>query len=248
VNRLLLILCAVCSANARSLTFDALHSARGFTWASHPSAGFDFYFEQRSAAERDIEKVAHTMEASRAHIDELLGGGSSIRIPVFLVDSRARMKDLTGSESNGLAGRAVLAAIYSDTIKAIGGHETCHVLARSLWGNPHGMWINEGLAVYADDQWWGLPLHSVARGLDDRHQLLRLKDLLPGGWDKKYPDVITYPELGSFVKFVYEKYGREAVKEMWQHGTSSEFSRMEEGWRAKLAKAEPKSIDYTKSR
>jgi hypothetical protein len=73
--------------------------------------------------------------------------------------------------------------------------------------------------VYSDDKWWGVPLHSMARALLDRKQLVPLKDLVKEGWSRKDSDLTTYPELGSFVKFVYEKQGMDAVKDMWQHGS-----------------------------
>jgi hypothetical protein len=242
--RFLIALCLLVCASARSLTFNALHSARGFSWMSASSEGFDFYFEAGSAAERDIEKIKTNMEKARRRIDSLLGAQSSLRIPVFLVDSRPRMKELVGFETNGVAGDTIQAAIYSDKVKAIGGHESCHVLTRDIWGPDHGDWINEGLAVYSDDQWWGKPLHALARGMMDRHQLIPLRDLV--GHLRKFDDTITYPELGSFVKFVYEAHGRDTVKALWQHGAAKNLADLEQEWLAEIAKVEPQSVDYNK--
>jgi hypothetical protein len=242
MRQVLVALCLLTCVSARSLTVHALHSANGFTWRADRSAGFDFYFEPNSTAERDIEKIKKIMDGARAHINTLLGGNPSLRISVFLVESRPRMKELVGHETNGVAGAAVQAAIYSDKVKAIGGHESCHILARALWGDAHGVWVNEGLAVYSDDQWWGLPLHSLARGMMDRHQLVALRDLARNM--RKYDDVVTYPELGSFVKFVYETRGRDAVKALWQNGAPKDLDQLEKAWLAEVAKAEPKSVDY----
>jgi len=141
--------------------------------------------------------------------------------------------------------------VYGDTIKAIGGHETCHALSHTLWGKPHGLWLDEGLAVYSDDQWRGLPLYSVAKVLLDKGKLLPVDDLLDNNWIKKYPDMVTYPELGSFVKFLYEKYGLDAVKNIWQNGAKNadsafgkNISTLEAEWRGELAKVDASSIQY----
>jgi hypothetical protein len=71
-----------------------------------------------------------------------------------------------------------------------------------------------------------------------------LRELVREDWNRKNPDVVTYPELGSFVKFVYEKHGREVVREMWRHGVPGNLNELEEEWLAELAKAEPKSVNY----
>ena len=231
---------------AKSLSAKALRSARGFSWISDRSENFDYFFEAGTPAARDIEKIKERMEASRARVEKLLGTVPGPRIPAFIVDSRARMKELAGFETNGLATGSVSLMVYNDTINAVGAHEMCHVRAYMLWGKSHGTWVNEGLAVYSDDQWWGVPLHPVARGLLDRGKLIPLKDLVAEGWHKKYPDLDTYPELGSFVKFVYEKYGLPAVRTLWQHGASGAgaafgkpLSEVEAEWRLELARIEP---------
>lgn len=240
----LLLLCLVLTVDGRSLTFKALHSAPGFSWASDQSPGFDYYFEQGGLAARDLDKIKSVMEQSRAHIDTLLDKKATLKIAVFVVDSGRRMRDLTGTEANGLAGASTLAAVYNDQVKAIGPHEICHILARDAWGRPHDSWINEGLAVYSDDQWWGLPLHSVSRGLLDRGQLIPLSEFVHGRWNRKYPDVITYPELGSFVKFVYETRGRAALEEIWHHGAPGNLVDLEQQWRSELRKVQPMSVQY----
>lgn len=33
--------------------------------------------------------------------------------------------------------------------------------------------------------------------------------------------MVTYPEAGSFMKFLYERYGRDAVKALWTQGAES---------------------------
>jgi hypothetical protein len=236
------------SAGARDFSFKAFHEAKGFHWLSDRSPGFDYYFEPNTPAARDIEKIKGIMENTRKDIETLLGVSVGQRVGVFIVDSRARMKDLAGAESNGFAANGIQAVVYNDTISAIGAHETCHLLAAAAWGRPSAQWITEGLAVYSDDEWWGLPLHSVARGLMDHKDLVPMKDLTRKGRINKYPDWQTYPELGSFVKFIYETQGRDAIVEMWRHGAPRDLRDMEIQWLGEVAKAEPKYPDYYRTK
>ena len=243
-----LALLLLSSAAARDFSFDSFHSAKGFHWLSDRSAGFDYYFEPDTPAERDIEKIKQTMEDTRKKIETLLGQTVSLRIAVFIVDSSARMKELAGAESNGFAAKEIQVVVYNDTISAIGAHETCHILAAAAWGRPSAQWITEGLAVYADDRWWGLPLHSVAKGLLDHKDLIPMKDLARKGRINKYPDWESYPELGSFVKFIYETQGRDVVLEMWRHGAPRDLRDMEIQWLGEVAKAEPRFPDYYRTK
>lgn len=264
-RRVAILICfiavSVAGPVAATPTTKSLKNKKGFTWISKSSANFNYYFEAATPAERDYEKIAGQMEKSRANVERLLGGSLGDKTDAFIVDSRARMKQLVGEEGNGFAFGSVNSAtsktefvtvmVYSDTIKAIGAHETCHALARLLWGKPHGLWLNEGLAVYSDDQWYGFPLHAVAKALLDKGKLLPVADLLTDNWIKKYPDMVTYPELGSFVKFLYEKYGLDAVKNLWQRGAKNadsafgkSITALETDWRAELAKVDATSIQY----
>ncbi len=239
----------VCST--RVLSAQSLRTAQGFAWVSRQSAHFDYFFEAGTLAERDIEAIGRSMEKSRAGLEQLLGAALENRNQVFVVDSRARIKALAGRETNGFAFGTASAMVYSTTINALGAHETCHNVARSLWGKPHGQWIDEGLAVYSDDGWHGHPLHELAKWLLDRNKLVPLDDLIRDERFRAYSDMVTYPELGSFVKYVYEKYGRGAVKTLWQRGAGEAdracgrtLNQLEEEWRSELGKRDASAIRY----
>jgi hypothetical protein len=245
----LLLVAAVCAA--RVLSAESLRTAKGFAWMSKRSAHFDYFFEAGTLAERDIETIERSMEKSRAGLEQLLGARFEIRNRVFLVASRARMKELVGRETNGLALGTASAMVYGETIKALGAHETCHNFARSLWGKPNEQWIDEGLAVYSDDGWQGHRLHELAKWLLDRNKLIPVNDLISDRRFREYSDLITYPELGSFVKFVYEKYGRDVVKTLWQRGAGGAdqacgrtLNQIEGEWRSELTRVDASSVQY----
>jgi hypothetical protein len=173
------------------------------------------------------------------------------RVQVFIVDSRERMRDLCGREWNGWANGKIMAIVYGDTTKALGSHEDCHLVSSSLWGRPRDNWLSEGLAVYSDDRWYGYGLHELCKHLSDRGKLITIQSVTAPGWNNKYPDMVTYPELGSFVKYLYEQHGMKAVKAIWKGGAkqiprvfSCSLDELDRGWRARIAQSDAGSIRY----
>ena len=185
---------------------------------------------------------ARRREQARTRVLALLGERDySARVTVFIVPSRARMKALIDKEVNGQAipNRNVVLYVINDSIDASGAHELCHVIAKASWGDADD-WINEGLAVYADDRWQQRPLHAVASYLLEQRQLVPLADLLRRF--NQYPDLVTYPEAGSFVKFLYETYGLGTVKQIWSGGaaaiphiTGKSIDALERDWHDRIA-------------
>jgi hypothetical protein len=189
-----------------------MEKAWGFVWKSEKSANFVFYFEPQTPAESDIEKIKASME--RSGVEALLGATSRLKIDVFLVDSLKRMKDLVGAERHAWASGATIGATYGgDGIRRIDAHEILHCLALELWGESSGLWANEGLAVYSEDRWRSIPLHLVAKWLLDKGYLLPMSTLTES--DAWKTNMITYPQCGSFVKFIYERYGVVIMKDIY---------------------------------
>jgi hypothetical protein len=261
VRRLLsLLLCAhafmMSGQIPKELRLESLRSREGFQWRSEHSSHFDYFYEPSSPAERDIDKIKAGMERDYAHLLALLGADQSdFRMQSFIVDSRLRMRQLCYRESNGWAIGTVFAAVYGDSIDALGPHEKCHLLAQHLWGPTHDVWLNEGLAVYSDDNWQGHPLHAICKQLHAQGKLIPLSSLIKNNWHHKhYPDMVTYPEAGSFVKFLYERYGVSSIKTMWQKGHirvpetfGKSLPQLEQEWNSTIDASDAESFVYTVS-
>ncbi|HEX5108086.1 MAG TPA: hypothetical protein VFV95_06550 [Vicinamibacterales bacterium] len=239
-------------AEAQRLSMKKLRFAKHFDWVTKESPNFEFFYEAGTPAARDIDRIVKSMEDSRGRVERLLGKTSKIKLQNFFVESRQRMKDLIGFETNAYAYGTISTMIYNDEVESIGAHQTCHVLAESLWGDSREEWIEEGLAVYANDQWRGLPLHSVAKWLLDRDRLVPVAGLVKNGWQQKHSNEVTYPQLGSFVKFVYEKYGMDPVKQLWKRGARDSqaalgkpLTDVEREWKAELGKVDASRLDYS---
>lgn len=241
--RTILSICLLSAfAHAADLSVDTLKNAPGFTWTAREAGRLDLYVESGAYAEKNLDALVRSLESSRARVEELLGVQSAARNTVFVVDSRARMKALTGFDTTAFANGRTVFAVYGETVKAKGAREMCLGLARTAWGAYSASWIREGLCVYADDEWQGLPLHGVAKSLLARGRLIPLKKLIKDSEFRKTPESIAAPETGSFVKFLYEKHGREALKVIWERGPKN-IEELEIAWQATLA-ADAGKIDY----
>ena len=97
---------------------------------------------------------------------------------------------------------------------------------------------------------YGLP--RVAKWLLDRDRLVPVAGLVKNGWQQKHSNEVTYPQLGSFVKFVYEKYGMDPVKQLWKRGARDSqaalgkpLTDVEREWKAELGKVDASRLDYS---
>lgn len=199
-----------------------LKRSRKFRWIETQTGEIDLSIEAGSRAEREIDRVKLWLASAQERTEQVLGERLKPRVRAFIVGSVTTSKALIGHPLYGFSIAPVAVMVYSDSVNAIGSHELCHAWANSMWGRSSGEWIDEGLAVHSDGQWRRLPLHTVAKWLLDRGKLLPINALTGNRWNKaKYPAGITYPESGSFITFVLEKYSREAVKTYWQHGVAA---------------------------
>ena len=179
------------------------------------------HVEARSFAEGHLEALADRSERALTRVLTLLGASSyDSALSIFVVDSRARMQALIGKSVNGQAvpSRSTVFYVFSPAIDASGAHEICHVIANNAWGRADD-WINEGLAVYADDSWQQRPLHAVASYHRQQGTLVPLSDLLRRF--NRHDELVALPEAGSFVKFLYERHGRNAVHDIWTGGVEA---------------------------
>ena len=236
-------------ASGRNISI-SMKKAHGFVWKCEKSDNFVYYFEPQTPAERDIKKIKATMERERSAVEALLGATSRLKIDVFIVDSLKRMNDLVGAERHAWASGATIGATYGDDgIRRIGAHEILHCLALELWGESSGLWATEGLAVYSEDHWRGIPLHPLAKWLLEKRHLLQISTLTES--DSWKTNMITYPQCGSFVKFIYERYGMVIMKDIYLNGIQEAGKRMgktlpelEKEWLAELAKVDASTVQY----
>ena len=160
-------------------------------------------------------------------------------IHIALADNRSDMKNITGTEE--FAGQAfhkeagfipeyTVACIYKNKYTPL-KHELMHVVSFIKWGYNISMiypqhvlypqWLVEGLATFADPNPWSCDGHT----LEERYvyflqtdKLLEESDLI------SFPDnlvekTIAYNQSAYIVGYLYNNYGVEKLKTLWQSGT-----------------------------
>lgn len=100
--------------------------------------------------------------------------------------------------------------MYSADLKAVGAHEDVHVIAQERIGSTDYTLLGEGLAVWADQEWWGEPLEHWVVTYRNHGSLPTLDTLIDEFWS--LDSGITYPVAGHFMGFLADDYGVDAVK------------------------------------
>jgi hypothetical protein len=217
----------------------------GFNWTYKRTDHFHLYFQADSEAHRHVRALKKNVEADRAHVIRLLGAtGYDPPISAFFLKSGAQMKELVGVEVDGRS-RPVQHAVFSVVTPARLHltHELCHEIASNLWGAAEP-WIEEGLAVYADepdtiryDSWTLLSAGS----------LIPFENLIRPDWNSTmYSPDVTYTELGGFVMFLHDRFGVDRLRQIWQGGSQSiptvagmSLADLEREWRESLVRQFP---------
>jgi hypothetical protein len=222
-----------------------------FNWKSDTTEVIVFYYEEGSTAEKNIEEIKKiTLNDIKKLLAIIHVEKYDEQLTYFLVESRKRMKELIGHEINAgaIPRQNAVYAVYGE-VKAIGMHEFNHIIVHNIWGNPSNKWMSEGFAVYSDDEWGLYDLHSLNKYFLEKNKIIPFNDLFER-FDT-YEERITYPQSGSHVKYIIEKYGFEKFRELWNKGDDKIFeiynksmSSLEKEWLEEIKKSNSKGIDY----
>jgi hypothetical protein len=224
-----------------------------FNWTvESPSKKLFIYYEKNSFGEQHKQQL---IEDIKDHIESTCGfigiNEYDQDIHFFVVESRSQMAILIGYETNGSTNykQNYITAIYSESINSVSSnHELFHLIAVNLWGKPEN-WFNEGMAVYADNNWYGYNLHELAKYLIDSNKIISTNKMRRRL--RKHDSMITYPLLGSFVKYIDETYGRKLTKYFWESGKKKmkkpfkiNLADLEQEWLEFLSTITYKDIEY----
>ena len=238
-------------------TYTRLITNKNFQWlADSSSQELIIYYNVDSWTAKNIEKVKQRVLNHFNSVKSFVNIKSyHSRIHLYVVESREQMKSLVGHETNGSAFYQynTLTGIASEKMNSIySNHELFHVVAMNLWGVPD-IWINEGMAVYADNKWHGHDLYQLTKYLADNNRLVSLDRLLKNF--RKVDDLVSYPLTGSFLKYLDETYGRDTVMKIWKAKTKKikdftgkTIKELESDWLTKIKTVEYQEIKYENAR
>lgn len=202
-------------------------------WQSLKTSHYNFHFLKNSDAERDIKLISTNKEKHHQTISNWLGIINARKINYYLYNSIKEKNELMGDDSPGNAiwqeldlgsnpfsKKFEIHVIYNEKCKFIGEHEDTHLLSLP-WGLSIYLFC-EGLAQYMENSFIGKDLHVISKKLLSENKLYPLKNLCDNeNWETVEP-IIIYPQAGSFIKFLIERYGKEKLIEVYKK-TSRNF-------------------------
>lgn len=167
------------------------------------SVHFVYHYSPGDSVQPDRQEAHHEWATG------LLGVALPVKIQYYKYRNRDQLARLTGMDTNGWADSGAFAVHY---IEGFDHHEVVHLYG-SLVGSPPAL-LGEGLAVALSTDphrgvyealWHGRNVHRVAAGLGS--QLVPLRDLLTSSDFRRYPPDSSYPQAGSFVRWLLDERG-----------------------------------------
>lgn len=187
-----------------------------------------FYFQKESLAEKNIKSIIDIKEVHYEKVLNWLKLNNNRKINYYLYPSLKEKKFLMGDNSLGNAiweeleienresnsKKFEIHVVYSEKCKFIGEHEDTHLLSLP-WGLSIYLFC-EGLAQYMENSFMGEDLHVVAKKLLQKNKLYSLEWFLANNNWNNVDSIVIYPQVGSFIKYLIESYGKENFKKVYQ--------------------------------
>lgn len=174
-----------------------------------------FYYYKGSLAEKDITEIMAIQESCYDYICKILKVKMNRRIHYFLYESPEEIGKIYGDNepANGFAKMPdKIYAVYNKEVQCIGFHEDAHLISYNTLANPKQALIREGLAMFFDKVWWGIPNDAWVQVFITT-RLYRKPFILTDNIEfYRYSDTITYPIAGAFVDYLISIFGIEKFK------------------------------------
>ncbi len=189
------------------------------------SLHYVFYFPKGSLVEKDIKEIVRLKEKHYSKIIFFLELENSRKIDYYIYSSIKEKALLMGDDSpgnaiwkeleNNVPKKFEIHVVYSEKCKFVGEHEDTHLLSLP-WGLSIYLFC-EGLAQYMEDSFMNKDLHLASKELLNENKLYPIQWLCDNNnWQNVEPTII-YPQVGSFIRFLIEQYGKDKFKEVYQN-------------------------------
>ena len=189
----------------------------------YSSEHYVFHFQSGSLAEKEIATIAQEQELCFAKICAILQIEYPDKIHYYFTSSPLEIGRVfweEGTPCNGVAlcGReqAKIYAVYNESIKCVGSHEDTHLISFQI-NYPESDFIVEGLAMFMDGLWWGVPNEVWTSYYKHKHPELSVFNLLKNNAFAERGCEVTYPVAGAFTKYLVETFGKEKYLEVYRH-------------------------------
>ena len=186
------------------------------------SKNYDFYFNIGSLAEKDIDNIIKIQEKCYTDICNVLNIKPKLRIKYYLLETPELVGKAYGDNEpcNGFASPPdTIYAVYNKDVKCIGYHEDAHIISYTI-NRPDSPFIREGLAMFFDKVWWNRKNEDWVIEYLKNNKYISIVKLLDKDTFFSYPDHVTYPIAGSFIKFLIEKFGINKFLELYKKNSN----------------------------
>ncbi len=237
-------------------TVRAALSDASFSWISAETARFHLHALTDTQSAEGLGELGEAAEKAYQRNLELLGEAPDpSRIELLFVPTREAMARIVGRPSNGYALPDERAVVYVDSEHREPAlqHELMHVVSWQRWGRPGGYWLSEGLATYSVGACAGMDFDRLVAALRRDGHYVPLATLRTAFFEAD--DVAAYLESASLVGYLFNQYGRDAARQMWQQGLRGveavlgrSAERLEADWLAHLDTVTPYAEPWARLR
>ena len=187
---------------------------------------FRLYFEEDTYSATDLETIRYELDIATDRVFEVLDVDDyNYGTHILLVDSEEDMEALMGYHIKGGAakGHDLLFITNSDSVRPQFKHEFFHLASYEIWGLTEYRLLDEGAATYTDNEcYYENPFEVINAFFYKKNMLFELRELVEE-FDESAAenDVIAYLQSAGYFKYLYETYGVEKMKKLWNDGFDS---------------------------
>ncbi len=129
-------------------------------WNKKETEHYIFHYHKNSFAEKNIDEIMALQERCYSYICKVLKVKMDRKIQYFLCETQEEVGKMYGDNepANGATKMPdKIYAVYNEKLKCVGTHEDAHIISYNTLGNPKQALLREGLAMFFDKVWWGIP-------------------------------------------------------------------------------------------
>lgn len=182
------------------------------------SSHYVFNVQAGSYSEEHIDHIIDTQEQCYKEICQILSVEMPCKIQYFLCDTPEIVGEIYGDHEacNGFAEEPdKIYAVYNGEIQCIGYHEDAHIISYGI-NRPPSVAVREGLAMMFDRVWWGIDNDVCTSIYIESNEYVRVLKLVDDELFYKVPCEISYPIVGSFTKYLIERFGMDKYLEFYK--------------------------------
>lgn len=187
-------------------------------WKVKESPHYRFHYHSGSTAERDLCEIIVRQEACYRHICEVLRVQLNFKIGYFLCETREEVGAIFTDvpPGNGFSTDSDVYAVYNESLQCVGPHEDAHVISWNTLGHSTNPMVREGLSMFFDREWWGVPNYAWVHRLLSKGNYPPLTTIAPSDQFYGFEDKITYPLVGAFTEYLIITYGIDKYKTLYR--------------------------------